>query len=215
MDSFSGEFFLGSFADFVLMSSVPITLPDLSVFHVNESEPASITSTNDEDYFAARFSCHILSGTTITFQAEANASVQVTFTGTFTTAEDVADFINAFNSGAAPAAGWHAKAVAGRVVVESLVVGSTSQLKSLEVNTILGFTVQTVIGTDQASANVTGLNIQLLSLGSNLYAVSLLIDPAKFFPGEAFFLMADVSPAVITSFFVKSGNDSSSVNFLS
>ena len=215
MEFFAGEYYIGEYADFVLSSTTPILLSDLSVFYISESKAASITSTNSETQFAAYCGCQTLNGTTVTFQAESNPAVQITFNGVFYTAQEVVDFINAYDSGAAMAAGWKAVAVNGNIVIQSLVVGSLSQIQSLEINTVLGFAVGSVSGTDQAQIVISGITFELLSIATNLYAVTFFLDDVNFYTGETYFLMADVSPIILQHFDVTSNKKSVSVNFLS
>jgi len=214
MENYAGEYFLWHYADFVMISSVPILSSNLSVFHIEESEAAKIQSLNNEQAWTAGCGCQTLNGSSITFQAESNAAVQIVFNGSFTSAKDVAAYINSYNAGAAVAAGWQAYAQDGYVVIESLVVGSSAQLTSLEANSILGFGApQTVSGTNQRQIILTGVTFEVLSLGSGMYAITFLID-RQFHPGESYYLFANVSPIVLQNFFVRSSDRYVTANFV-
>lgn len=211
MESGVNTYFLGEYADFVFVSVTPISLTDLSVFYMQEKKAASVTGTVNESTF--KCSCQLI-GSTLTVQADNFDPITITFSSVLLTAADVVSYINTASGGIVMSSGgFHAVEKNGFIVIETLMEGALSELKILSPNTALGFTTQTVFGTDQQKIDVD-VDFQLEFLGNDLYAVTFLIN-GGFKAGESFFLFANITPPQVQKFKVLSNVDFVSVNFVS
>lgn len=201
-------FFIGDYAEFLFLTDQVVSPSDISVFMIQHPLAATLTGTMREP-----FCC--LTGTQLQFAADGGIPLTITFDGYFTYALDVVNYINSFiEQVSGTSGGFYAATENGFVTIKSKTTGFTSSLSSLVANTQLGFTVQTVSGSDQQKVTQSP-DITVNTIDTGEVAVTFPVTDDIFKLNQVYYIQVDDGVNTFVKHFkVIPGNDYVSVNFV-